>query len=223
MEKLKTRFHKVVPWSSYERQGQQNENPPTRRTRRASRRNTTWSDELATGIARAASGVIMCLVWPRTRKMSLVSAEWRELTRRRLRRIKGLGHGGGGAWRWSGYCCHGAAAAAAAAAVTSLGLSTPGGQKEWSAPPPPKVVTWVSSVWFSVKYTTACGCAEPTTLQCYDNALRVWPSGGTLRPLALGPVAPISVNCTVRWLTDFTLLLLADVATHVPHQPTAVA
>jgi len=39
----------------------------------------------------------------------------------------------------------------------------------------------------------------------------------------LGPVAPISVNCTVSWLTDFTLLLLADVATHVPHQPTAVA
>jgi len=28
----------------------------------------------------------------------------------------------------------------------------------------------------------------------------------------LGPVAPISVNCTVSWLTDFTLLLLADVA-----------
>jgi len=28
----------------------------------------------------------------------------------------------------------------------------------------------------------------------------------------LGPVAPISVNCTVSWLTHFTLLLLADVA-----------
>jgi len=27
----------------------------------------------------------------------------------------------------------------------------------------------------------------------------------------------------LRGLTDFTLLLLADVATHVPHQPTAVA
>jgi len=28
--------------------------------------------------------------------------------------------------------------------------------------------------------------------------------------LNLGPVAPSSVNCTVSWLTDFTLLPLAD-------------
>jgi len=27
-----------------------------------------------------------------------------------------------------------------------------------------------------------------------------------------GPVSPGSVNCTVSWLTHFTLLLLADVA-----------
>jgi len=34
---------------------------------------------------------------------------------------------------------------------------------------------------------------------------------------SLGPVAPISVNCTVSWLTHFTLLLLADVARDLSH------
>jgi len=34
----------------------------------------------------------------------------------------------------------------------------------------------------------------------------------TVRVTDLGPVAPSSVNCTVSWLTHFTLLLLADAA-----------
>jgi len=59
----------------------------------------------------------------------------------------------------------------------------------------------LASVVFGVVISTGPEIGSEHHLQCVDCDVK-----------HSGPVAPSSVNCTVSWLTDFTLLLLADVA-----------